>query len=194
MAGVTSCNGSRPYSFSTADRFSLSTCSSLDSRSDITIRGAELFAKVVVTARLHKRDFKKADRIPKRYDQRTFSLDGRLDLDIEFDGKLSLNTPVGIISCHRDVHLFKQLVKDPHSVRARSEGLEAQVPQVRVHLVQTVSMLPHQSIRVTSLVPRSTEILGMRLGSNVRLDGNYGKRDNLMAGLLVNYLKQLARS
>ena len=65
----------------------------IDSGSDITIMGAELFAKVAVTARLHKRDLKKADRIPRMYDQRTFSLDGRLDLDIEFHGK-SLNTPV----------------------------------------------------------------------------------------------------
>ena len=154
----------------------------IDSGSDITIMGAELFAKVAVTARLHKRDLKKADRIPRMYDQRTFSLDGWLDLDIEFDGK-SLNTPVylrkeaqdqlllsegvsrqlGIISYHRDVHSFKQLVKDPHSVRAKSEGFEAQVPLVRVHLVQVVSMMPHQSMGVT-----------------VRLDGSYDNRDTLM--------------
>ena len=55
--------------------------------------GAEFFAKVAVTARLHKRDLKKVDRILRPCDQRTFSLDGRLDLDIEFDGK-SLNTRV----------------------------------------------------------------------------------------------------
>jgi len=156
----------------------------VDSGSDITIMGAELFAKVAVTARLHKRDLKKADRIPRTYDHRTFSLDGRLDLDIKFDGK-SLNTPVyvrkeaqdqlllsegvsrqlGIISYHRDVHPLQQLVKDPHtcSVRAKSEGLEAQVPLVRVHLVQTVNMLPHQSMGVT-----------------VRLDGSCGNRDTLM--------------
>ena len=46
----------------------------IDSGSDITIMGAELFAKVAVTARLHKRDLKKAGRIPRTYDQRTFSL------------------------------------------------------------------------------------------------------------------------
>jgi len=128
------------------------------------------------------RDLKKADRIPSTYDQRTFSLDSRLDLDINFDGK-SLNTPVyirkeaqdqlllsegvsrqlGIISYHRDVHPLQQLVKDPHSVRAKSEGLEAQVPLVRVHLVQTLNMLPHQSMGVT-----------------VRLDGSCGNRDTLM--------------
>ena len=52
----------------------------IDSGSDITIMGAELFAKVAVTACLHKRDLKKADRIPRMYDQLSFSLDGRLDL------------------------------------------------------------------------------------------------------------------
>jgi len=97
----------------------------VDSGFDITIMGAKLFAEVAVTARLHKRDLKEADRIPRTYDQRTFSLDSRLDLDINFDGK-SLNTPVyirkeaqdqlllsegvsrqlGIISYHRDVHPF----------------------------------------------------------------------------------------
>ncbi len=49
----------------------------LDSGSDLTIIGAELFTKVALAARLHKRDFKKADKIPRTYDQRTFSLDGR---------------------------------------------------------------------------------------------------------------------
>ena len=157
----------------------------IDSGSDITIMGTELFAKVAVTARLHKSDLKKADRIPRTYDQRAFSLDGRLDLDIEFDGK-SLNTPVyarkeaqdqlllsegvsrqlGIISYHRDVHPLKQLVKDPHSVRAKTKGLEAQVSVVRVHSVQTVSMLPHQSMGVT-----------------VRLDGSYGNRETLSGAL-----------
>ena len=70
---------------------------------------------------------------------------------------------LGIISYHGDVHPFKQLVKDPYSVRAKSEGFEAQVPLVRVHLVQAVSMLPHQSMGVT-----------------VRLDGSYDYRDTLM--------------
>ena len=105
---------------------------------------------------MHKKNLKKAHRILRTHDQQTFSLDGWLDLDIKFDGK-SLNTPVyitcvdaqdqlllsegvskqlGIISNHRDVHPLKQLVKDTHSVRATSEGLEAQVPLVRIHLVQ----------------------------------------------------------
>lgn len=47
---------------------------------DITIIGEELLAKVALTACLRKRDFKKADKIPRTYNQRTFTLDGRLDL------------------------------------------------------------------------------------------------------------------
>ena len=62
----------------------------IDSGSDITIMGAELFAKA---ACLHKQDLKKPDKIPRTYDQRTFSLDGQLDLDIGFGGKC-IYTPV----------------------------------------------------------------------------------------------------
>ena len=50
----------------------------IDSGSDITIMGAELFAKVAVTVCLHKRDLKKTDKILRTYDQQTFSLDSQL--------------------------------------------------------------------------------------------------------------------
>ncbi len=73
-------------------QYSVPAVGVLDSGSDLTIIGAEWFTKVALTARLHKRDFKKADKIPITYDKRTFSLDGRLDLDIEFAGK-SMHTP-----------------------------------------------------------------------------------------------------
>ena len=109
--------------------------------------GGELFARLALTAHLKKRDFK---RIPRTYDQRT--LDGRLDLDVEFRGKSS-NTPVyvrqeakdqlllsgvcrqlGIVTYHPDVELLKDLVKDPHG--PGDSGSEAQetehVPMMRV--------------------------------------------------------------
>ena len=66
------------------------------------------------------------------------------------------------------------LAKDPHNARARSGEHEAQVPLVRVCLVQAVSMLPHQSIGVT-----------------VKLDGNYGDSNNRNA-LLVEPSSELA--
>ena len=155
----------------------------IDSGSDLTIIGADLFAKVALAARLHKRDFKKADRILRTYDQRTFSLDGRLDLDIEFAGK-SMNTPVyvrkeaqdqlllsegvcrqlGIITYHPVVQPFKQLVRYPHGNRGGgTDESVAQVPMVRVLLVQAVRMLPHQS-----------------LGVPVRVDGPCSSKDILM--------------
>jgi len=46
-------------------------------------------------ARLKKRDFKKADRTPRTYDQRPFRLDGRMNLDINFEGK-TMRTPIYI--------------------------------------------------------------------------------------------------
>ncbi len=41
---------------------------------------------------------------------------------------------------HSRVQPFRQLLKNPHGV-----GTDAQVPLVRVHLVQSVNMLPHSS-------------------------------------------------
>lgn len=141
----------------------------LDSGSDITIMGAKLFAKVALAARLRKRDFKKPDRIPRTYDQRTFTLDGRLDLDIEFGGK-SMKTPVyvrreakeqlllsegvcrqlGMIVYHSEVGLLKDLAKDPPGPSDSPKAPDtAQVPMVRVYLNNTVNVLPHQSIGVS---------------------------------------------
>ena len=131
----------------------------IDSGSDITIMNGELFAKVAISARLRRRELKKADKVP-----RNFSLDGRLDLTLEFDGKY-LCTPVyvrkgaqdqlllsegvchqlGIISYHPEVRTAKQLIKDPHPAPEKPSE-EAWVPLVRVCLVKTVHLLPHQSI------------------------------------------------
>ena len=61
---------------------------------------------------------------------------------------------LGIITYHPEVQPFKQLAKDPHGNRDKNEHV-ACVPMVRVHLVQTVSMLPHQSIEVAVRVDDS---------------------------------------
>ena len=65
----------------------------VDTGADLTIMGGELFKAVAVAAKLRKRDLHKANVTPKTYDQKTFHLDGRLDLSIEFDDK-TLTTPV----------------------------------------------------------------------------------------------------
>ena len=48
----------------------------IDTGADITIIGGKLFEKVATVARLRKRYFKKPDKIPRTYDQKTFTLDG----------------------------------------------------------------------------------------------------------------------
>ncbi len=59
----------------------------VDTGADITIMGKDLFAQVAAVARLRKKDFRKADKIPRTYDNKTFQLDGCMDLDISFAEK-----------------------------------------------------------------------------------------------------------
>ena len=58
----------------------------IDSDADITIMGAEVFKKVASVAHLKKSAFKKPDKVPYTYDGKSFELDGRMDLDVSFDG------------------------------------------------------------------------------------------------------------
>jgi len=51
---------------------------------DVTIIGGEMFKKVMAVAKLHKKDFKSADKIPYNYDRKPFHLDGKLELDVAF--------------------------------------------------------------------------------------------------------------
>ena len=67
----------------------------IDSGSDITIMGGELFRHLATVLRLRKSQFRKADKVPKTYDGRTFTLDGMIDLDITFKG-VTMRTPVYI--------------------------------------------------------------------------------------------------
>ena len=71
----------------------VAACGIVDTGADITIMGPELFKKVAMVARLKKRQFKEADKVPHTYDRRQFKLDGRLDLDINFGDK-TINTPI----------------------------------------------------------------------------------------------------
>lgn len=52
----------------------------IDSGSDLTIMGAKLFRTVATAVRLRKRDFQRADRTPRTYDQKPFTLDGMMEL------------------------------------------------------------------------------------------------------------------
>ena len=148
----------------------------VDSGAEITIMGGELFKKVATVNRLKRKDFKKPDKIPKTYSRQTFTLDGRMELDISFGNK-TLKTNVyikmdaydqlllsegicrqlGIITYHTNVHPFRQrqvecsresnTLKDHCEVGNDDKG-DVVVPLVRVQLVQGVKLLPQQGTKV----------------------------------------------
>ena len=65
----------------------------IDTGADITIINGALFATVAAAAHLRKKDFQKADKVPRAYNQQRFTLDGRMDLDVTF-GEATMRTPV----------------------------------------------------------------------------------------------------
>jgi len=67
--------------------------------------GPKLFKKVATIAKLKKRQFKKVDKVPYTYDRCQFKLDGRLDLNINFNNK-TMNTLVYVkMDAHDDLLL-----------------------------------------------------------------------------------------
>ena len=64
----------------------------VDTAADITIMGGKLFALVASSARLRKKDFKPPDRVPRTYDRKVFHLDGRMDLEVSFQGRAMKTT------------------------------------------------------------------------------------------------------
>ena len=72
----------------------------VDSGAEITIMNVKLFARIAAVARLKKSQLKPPNRVPRTYDRRVFTLDGRVDLDVSFDS-VTMRTPIYIkvISC-----------------------------------------------------------------------------------------------
>ena len=67
----------------------------IDSGADISIMGGELLKRVGAIVRLRKKNFKRADKVLRTYDQKPFPLDGRMDLDVAFSDK-TMKTPIYI--------------------------------------------------------------------------------------------------
>ena len=142
----------------------------IDSGADISIIGGDLFRKVASVARLKKRDFKKADKVPRTYDQKPFTLDGRMDLDVTFDEK-TMCTPIyvkmdvhdqlllsegvcrqlEIITYHPNVEKWRGGRKQARCL-PDAPKVDANVPTVRVSLIDSVCLLPHQSAVVNVTV------------------------------------------
>ena len=127
----------------------------VDTGADITIVGAEVFKRIATVAKLHRRDFKQSDKTPRTYDQKTFHIDGRVDLDITFqectmstqvyvkmDAKeqlLRVCRQLGIVTYHGAVSPGQG---EAEGVAGDGAGGEVYVPTVRVTLVQTVKLKP----------------------------------------------------
>ena len=131
----------------------------IDTGSDITIMGGELFKKVAAVARLRKRDFKAADKSPRGYDGSPFHLDGRIDLELSV-GDRSMKTPVYVKMNARDQLLLSEGVcrqlqivtyhPDAISVPPGKSPPKNATPQspVEVKLVKSVKVPPRSSIIV----------------------------------------------
>ena len=162
----------------------------IDTAADITIVGGRLFKKVATIARLKKKNLKPPDKKPRTYDQRTFTLDGRMDLDITFDGK-TMCTPVyikmdaqdqlllaegvcrqlGIVSYHPEVETWRGGSKG----RDNRSDKTVTVPSVRVNMLKSMRVLPNQSTLVTVKVDGEVTTSGSLLL----------QPEEAMAGLLV---------
>ena len=59
----------------------------IDNGVDTTIMGGTLFKQVATAAQLGKRDFLAADKMPRTYDQYSFTLDGCMNLDLSLRDK-----------------------------------------------------------------------------------------------------------
>ena len=134
----------------------------VDTGADITIMGRTMFRKVAAVAKLRKKDFKNPDKQPRTYDQRTFTLDGMINMEIKFKDKV-MKTPVYIkMDAHDQLLLSEGLCRqlgivsyDP-AVQVWRGGKQAKPKQekeetistVQVRLLQSVQILPQQSLQV----------------------------------------------
>ena len=160
----------------------------LDTGADITIMGPDLFKKVASLRRLKKRNFHQPDKVPKTYDRRTFTLDGRMELEITFGGKAMLTTvyikmdahdqlllsegvcrQLEMVQYHPEVQLWSRKLKDakleayPEKLHLEDSRIKeaAIVPTVRVRLLQSVTVLPLQATHVQAEVEDKDGILLM---------------------------------
>ena len=108
-----------------------------------------MFKKVATVARLKKKDLKKPDKQPRTYDQRTFSLDRRMDMEIQFGDKI-MKTAVYIkMDAHEQLlhseGVSRQLViitnhSDVNVTQGSKKHMEGKVTTLRVKRMQSVQL------------------------------------------------------
>jgi len=148
----------------------------IDTGADISIMGGELFKRVAAVERLRKKDFKPPDKTPYTYDNKPFQLDGRIDLDIVFDGK-TMCTPVYVKMDSPDPLLLSEGVcrqlgivtynpkvemkgERDQTTAEKGASHQSKVPLVRVCLVQSVRLRPLQSTLVAVELESSQHLKG----------------------------------
>ena len=129
----------------------------IDSWADISIIGAELFKKIAAVARLKKSQLKKVDKVPVTYDQKPLKLDGRLDLDITFQGQ-TMCTPVYVKMDAHDPLLLSEGVCRQLQIITYHPSIETQLSEkkatpevttVCVRLVGSARLPPQQTTLVS---------------------------------------------
>ena len=125
----------------------------VDTAADITIIGAEVFKRIASVAKLRRRHLKPVDKTPHTYDRKTFHLDGRLDLDITFDGR-TMTTPIYVKMDAKEQLLISEGVcrqlgivrYHEQVIPGNSSGEGTSIPLVRVELVQSIKLKPEERV------------------------------------------------
>ena len=159
----------------------------VDTGADITIVGAETFKRIAAVARLWRRDFRPADKTPHTYDQKTFRIDGRVDLDITFQGR-SMSTPIYVKMDAKEQRLLSEGVYRQLGIvsyrdvvtpgqSGEAEKSEVSVQTVRVQLVQMVKL----------------KLVGDGVGGEGPLLGDEVNRDEVASGMPTQLMLASAR-
>ena len=156
-----------------------------------------MFKQVATVARLHKKDFKPPDKQSRTYDQQTFHIDGKVEVDISFNDRtmktavyVKMDVPeqlllsegvfcqLGILTYHPDVQPGNG---DEKQLKLKSGGMsECKVPMVRVQLIQDLRLLPNEcTIAATELVGESVHNLNQPL--LFELDSSLCERTKIQA-------------
>ena len=140
----------------------------MDSGSDITIIGKEMFRNAVSVAKLHKRDLKSPEKQPSMYNLQPFHVDGWIEVDISFGDHtmktwvcIKMDVPeqllhsegvcrqLGVIRYHPEVKPGNMTAK------AESSGVsDCKFPMVTVKLVCDIRLIPNQHVMAEDTLQR----------------------------------------
>ena len=129
----------------------------IDTGAGITIMGQDLFAKVAAAARLCKKNFRKPDKVPRTYDQKTFHLDGCMDMDLSFADKTMRTTVYIKMDAHDQLLLSEGVCRQLGIVSYHpsvctgkaTKKTTARVPTIRVNLIQSLRLPPNQGATIS---------------------------------------------